>query len=91
MLIWAVIAAAGALIAWRRRGAQGAIPVAYGGALVITGCLIALGTCASTFFGARLYLPVYSLFEIAALLIVTCGVIGRTRGGVHASRCPETG
>jgi hypothetical protein len=90
MLIWMVIAAAGAFIAWWRCGVQAAIPVAYGGALVITGFLIALGTCASTFFGARLYLPVYSLFEIAALLIVTRGVIGRTRGDVHLSHCPET-
>jgi hypothetical protein len=90
MLTWVVIAAAGALVAWCRRGAQAAIPVAYGGALVITGFLIALGTCASTFFGARLYLPVYSLFEIAALLIVTCAVTGTTRGGAHLSRCPET-
>ena len=88
MLIWVVIAAAGALTAWWRCGVRAAVPVSYAGALVVTGFLIALGTCASTFFGARLYLPVYSLFEIAALLIVTCG-IGGARGNVRLSHAAE--
>ncbi|MBV9489901.1 MAG: hypothetical protein JO069_09280 [Verrucomicrobia bacterium] len=90
MLSWAVIAAAGAFMGWWRRGAQAAIPVAYSGALVVTGLLIALGTCASTFFGARLYLPVYSLFEVAALLMVTGGIIGSRRTGTDSSYRPET-
>ncbi|MBV9491275.1 MAG: hypothetical protein JO069_16365 [Verrucomicrobia bacterium] len=71
---WAVIAVTGALIAWCRRDPKAAVAAAYAVGLVITGFLIALATCASTFLGARLHLPVYSLFQIAALLVVARGL-----------------
>jgi hypothetical protein len=47
------------------------LSVWYAVALVITGLLISLGNCLSTFFGARFYLPVYSLFQMGMLLTVS--------------------
>jgi hypothetical protein len=40
----------------------------YAVAMIALGLLISLGNCASTFFGARHYLPVYSLFQMGMLL-----------------------
>ena len=45
--------------------------VSYAIGMVVLGFLISFGNCASTFFGARFYLPVYSLFQIGMLLAVS--------------------
>jgi hypothetical protein len=44
---------------WIQNGAACAI------SMIIVGVLIAFANCASTFFGARFYLPVFSLFQLA--------------------------
>jgi hypothetical protein len=36
--------------------------------IIVLGLLFALGNCLSTFSGARFYLPVYSLFQMALML-----------------------
>jgi hypothetical protein len=50
---------------------QTQIGVAYVISMIIVGTLISLGNCASTFYGARFYLPVFSLFQIAMFLGVS--------------------
>ena len=51
-------------------------PVAEAGAsyatsMIVVGLLISLGTCISTYFQARLFLPLYSLFQMSMLLAVS--------------------
>ncbi len=41
---------------------------AYVTSMIVVGALISFGNCISTFFGARFYLPVYSLFQFALFL-----------------------
>jgi hypothetical protein len=55
--------------------------------MVVLGLLLALGNCFSTFFGARFYLPVYSLFQMGMMLAAsTAFKVWKTRrsliGGV---------
>jgi hypothetical protein len=45
--------------------------VAYVISMIIVGTLISFGNCVSTFFGARFYLPVFSLFQLAMFLGVS--------------------
>jgi len=44
------------------------VGLAYVVSMILVGVLISFGNCASTFFGARFYLPVYSLFQLAMFL-----------------------
>ena len=53
--------------------ASGRVPMAKEGvsyviSMIGVGILFGLGNCLSTFFGARFYLPVYSLFQMAMML-----------------------
>jgi hypothetical protein len=53
--------------------APGRVPLAkegisYAMSLIVVGLLFALGNCLSSFFGARFYLPVYSLFQMGTML-----------------------
>ena len=43
----------------------------YATGMIVTGLLVSFVTCLSTYFQARLYLPVYSLFQIGMLLAVS--------------------
>jgi hypothetical protein len=43
----------------------------YATAMIVTGLLVSLAICLSTYFQARLYLPVYSLFQMGMLLAVS--------------------
>jgi hypothetical protein len=43
-------------------------------ALVVVGVLISLANCFSTFFGARFYLPVYSLLQMSMLLAASLAI-----------------
>jgi hypothetical protein len=43
----------------------------YATSLIIVGLLISLATCFSTYFQARLFLPLYSLFQMSMLLAVS--------------------
>jgi hypothetical protein len=43
----------------------------YVASLLVVGLLISAANCFSTFFGARFYLPVYSLFQMGMLLAVS--------------------
>jgi hypothetical protein len=43
----------------------------YAMSLIVVGLLVSFGTCLSTYFQARLFLPVYSLFQIGMLLAVS--------------------
>jgi hypothetical protein len=52
--------------AWRDPIAQAG--ASYTASMLALGVLVSLGNCLSTFFGARFYLPVYSLFQMAMLL-----------------------
>ena len=45
--------------------------VSYAASLMVVGLLVSGANCCSTFFGARFYMPVYSLFQIGMLLAVT--------------------
>jgi len=42
--------------------------ISYAMSIIVLGLLFALGNCLSTFSGARFYLPVYSLFQMALML-----------------------
>ena len=42
----------------------------YATAMIVVGLLFSGANCLSTFFGARFYLPVYSLFQMGMLLAV---------------------
>ena len=42
--------------------------ISYAMSMIVLGLLFALGNCLSTFSGARFYLPVYSLFQMALML-----------------------
>ncbi len=44
---------------------------AYAMGLIVVGVLVSLANCLTTFFGARFYLPVYSLFQMGLLLAVS--------------------
>jgi hypothetical protein len=43
----------------------------YATGMIAVGLLVSFGNCLSTFFGARFYLPVYSLFQMGMLLAVS--------------------
>jgi hypothetical protein len=45
--------------------------VGYAWSMVVTGFLLALGNCFSTSFGARYYLPLYSLVQISVMLLTS--------------------
>ena len=55
--------------------------IAYAMSVIALGLLFALGNCLSTFFGARFYLPVYSLFQMAMMLAASIAFeVLRTEG-----------
>jgi hypothetical protein len=56
-----------ALVAARREPIVQA-GASYTASMIVLGILVSLTNCLSTFFGARFYLPVYSLFQMAMLL-----------------------
>ena len=39
--------------------------------MIVVGLLVSFATCLSTYFQARLFLPVYSLFQMGMLLAVS--------------------
>ena len=39
--------------------------------MIVVGLLVSFATCLSTYFQARLYLPLYSLFQMGMLLVVS--------------------
>jgi hypothetical protein len=43
----------------------------YAISMIVVGLLVSLAICLSTYFQARLYLPVYSLFQLGMLLAVS--------------------
>ena len=45
----------------------------YAIGMIVVGVLVSLANCLSTFYGARFYLPVYSLFQMGFLLTVSLG------------------
>jgi hypothetical protein len=45
----------------------------YAAGMILVGFLVSFATCISTYFQARLYLPVYSLFQMGMLLTVSMG------------------
>jgi hypothetical protein len=51
--------------------AQATVSCATG--MILVGLLVSFATCISTYFQARLYLPVYSLFQMGMLLAVSMG------------------
>jgi hypothetical protein len=65
-----------------RRRPEIRLGVAYVFSLIVTGVLISFGNCMSTFLGARFYLPVYSVFQLAMLLGISLAwsAGGRFRG-----------
>jgi hypothetical protein len=52
----------------RSRGPLAKEGTSYAMSMIVLGLLFALGNCLSTFSGARFYLPVYSLFQMALML-----------------------
>ncbi|HZC59722.1 MAG TPA: hypothetical protein VE154_06985, partial [Chthoniobacterales bacterium] len=50
---------------WIKNGA------AYAIGMITVGVLISFANCVSTFFGARFFLPVFSLFQLAMFLGVS--------------------
>ena len=47
--------------------------VSYATGLIVVAVLISLATCLSTYFQARLFLPLYSLFQIGMLMVISLG------------------
>jgi hypothetical protein len=45
----------------------------YATGMILVGFMVSFATCVSTYFQARLYLPVYSLFQMGMLLAVSMG------------------
>jgi hypothetical protein len=43
----------------------------YAAGLIVVGLLVSFATCLSTYFQARLYLPLYSLFQMGMLLVIS--------------------
>jgi hypothetical protein len=63
-----------------RENASGELRASYSLAMVVLGLLMAFGSCLTTFSAARLYLPTYSLFQIAIIFggsALTGGAIER--------------
>ena len=55
--------------------------ISYAMSMIVLGLLFALGNCLSTFSGARFYLPVYSLFQMAMMLAASMAFkVLRTEG-----------
>jgi hypothetical protein len=48
-----------------------ALGTLYALGMIVTGLLVSLATCISTYFQGRLYLPVYSLFQVGMLLAIS--------------------
>ena len=48
--------------------------ISYAIGLIALGFLVALGNCLSTFFGARFYLPVYSLYQTGMMLAISLAI-----------------
>ena len=48
--------------------------ISYAIGLTALGFLVALGNCLSTFFGARFYLPVYSLYQTGMMLAISLAI-----------------
>jgi len=43
----------------------------YATGMIVTALLLSFGTCLSTYFQGRLYLPVYALFQMGMLLAIS--------------------
>jgi hypothetical protein len=59
-----------ALSAVALRTFAGLTAVAYSAALIATAILISLATCATSFAGARFFLPAYSLLQISSMVVL---------------------
>jgi hypothetical protein len=61
--------------------------VCYAWSMVATGFLMGLGNCFSTSWGARYYLPLYSLVQISLMLLISLlfQVILQSRSGSYSS------
>jgi hypothetical protein len=76
--IGVLLSGAALLIGRRRPSTQ--VGLAYVVSMIAVGVLISFGNCVSTFFGARFYLPVFSLFQLAMFLglsLLGCAVMER--------------
>ena len=51
------------------RTSGGLTAVAYSTALIATATLVSLATCATSFAGARFFLPAYSLLQISSMVV----------------------
>ena len=47
--------------------------ILYAAGMIVAGLLVSFATCLSTYFQARLYLPLYSLFQMSMLLAISLG------------------
>jgi hypothetical protein len=47
--------------------------ILYGAGMIVAALLVSFATCLSTYFQARLYLPLYSLFQMSMLLAISLG------------------
>ncbi len=45
--------------------------ISYASGMIVAGLLVSFATCLSTYFQARLYLPLYSLFQMSMLLVIS--------------------
>ena len=70
MLVMGCLTVAFSIIALlaRSRASLAKEGIWYAISMVVLGLLFALGNCFSTFFGARFYLPVYSLLQMGMML-----------------------
>jgi hypothetical protein len=61
----------------------------YATGMILVGLLVSFATCLSTYFQARLYLPVYSLFQMGMLLAISLAVnvVLKRLEGILNSRC----
>jgi hypothetical protein len=66
----AIVFGALALIGLFRDSAAEA-SVFYATSMIVVGLLVSLATCVSTYFQTRLFLPLYSLFQMSMLLVIS--------------------
>jgi hypothetical protein len=62
----------------------------YATGMIVTALLVSFATCVSTYFQGRLYLPVYSLFQVGMLLAISmaANVLLERLGGRRKARRP---
>jgi hypothetical protein len=64
----------------------------YATSMIVVGLLVSFATCLSTYFQARLYLPLYSLFQMGMLLAVSLAanlLLERLAGFKKSAKCTD--